>query len=226
MVLTVDVPVIGNRERDTRNHVTLPPRVRPSHVIDSLGHLDWVFNTFLGRKTTQANLEGVDSSQYASLAAYTNSLPDPLASWSDLDWLRGVWKGPLLVKGILTPEDALRALEYGADGIIVSNHGGRQLDGAPSTISVLPSIVQAVEGRAEVLIDGGICRGSDVVKAIALGAKACMIGKAYYLALGAAGEAGVSAVLRVFAEEIDRVLALVGRKSLADLGPELIRRAD
>ncbi len=226
MVLTVDVPAIGNRERDIRNQISLPPRIRPAHLLDGLRHLDWVFNTFLGRTISQVNLEGIDRSQYSSLAAYVNSLPDHRASWSDLDWLRSVWKGPLLIKGILTPEDARRSIEFGVDGIIVSNHGGRQLDGAPSTISVLPGIVNAVEGRAEVLLDGGICRGSDVVKAIALGAKACLIGKAYYLALGAAGEAGVSAVLRVFAEEIDRTLTLIGRRSLADLDPSLVGRAD
>jgi len=226
MVLTVDVPAIGNRERDIRNQIALPPRIRPSHLLDGLLHLDWVFNTFLGRRIAQVNLEGVDSSQFPSLAAYVNSLPDPLASWGDLEWLRSVWKGPLLVKGILTPGDALRAVEHGADGIIVSNHGGRQLDGAPSTISVLPGIVDAVEGRAEVLIDGGIWRGTDVVKAIALGARACLVGKAYYLALGGAGEAGVRAVLRVFAEEIDRALTLVGRNSLADLDRSLVGRAD
>ena len=226
MVLTVDVPAIGNRERDIRNQVSLPPRIRPAHLLDGLRHLDWVFKTFAGRNISQVNLKGIDSSQYPSMAAYVNSLPDPKASWSDLNWLRSVWKGPLLIKGILTPEDARRSVEFGVDGIIVSNHGGRQLDGVPSTISVLPGIVDAVEGRAEVLIDGGICRGTDVVKAIALGAKACLIGKAYYLALGAAGEAGVSSVLRVFAEEIDRTLTLIGRKSLADLDRTLVGRAE
>jgi L-lactate dehydrogenase (cytochrome) len=226
MVLTVDVPAVGNRERDIRNQVALPPRIRPRHLLEGILHPDWVFNTFLGRRIAQVNLTGIDSSQYPTLAAYVNSLPDPLASWADLEWLRSVWKGPVLVKGILTPEDALRAVEQGADGIIVSNHGGRQLDGAPSTISVLPGIVDAVAGRAEVLIDGGIWRGSDVVKAIALGASACLIGKAYFLALGAAGEAGVSAVLRVFAEEIDRTLTLVGRRSIADLDRTLVGRAD
>jgi L-lactate dehydrogenase (cytochrome) len=226
MVLTVDVPAIGNRERDIRNQVSLPPRIRPAHLLDGLRHLDWVFKTFAGRNISQVNLKGIDSSQYPSMAAYVNSLPDPKASWSDLNWLRSVWKGPLLIKGILTPEDARRSVEFGVDGIIVSNHGGRQLDGVPSAISVLPGIVDAVEGRAEVLIDGGICRGTDVVKAIALGAKACLIGKAYYLALGAAGEAGVSSVLRVFAEEIDRTLTLIGRKSLADLDRTLVERAE
>jgi L-lactate dehydrogenase (cytochrome) len=226
LVLTVDVPAIGNRERDIRNQVSLPPRITPAHVIDGLRHMDWVLNTFVGRKIGQVNLQGIDSSKYPSMAAYVNSLPDPLASWSDVGWLRSVWKGPLLIKGILTPEDARRSVEFGVDGIIVSNHGGRQLDGAPSTISVLPGIVDSVAGRAEVLIDGGICRGSDVVKAIALGAKACLIGKAYFLGLGAAGEAGVSSVLRVFAEEIDRTLTLIGRKSLADLDTSVIGRAD
>jgi isopentenyl diphosphate isomerase/L-lactate dehydrogenase-like FMN-dependent dehydrogenase len=225
LVLTVDVPAIGNRERDIRNQVSLPPRITPAHVIDGLRHMDWVLNTFVGRKIGQVNLQGIDSSKYPSMAAYVNSLPDPLASWSDVGWLRSVWKGPLLIKGILTPEDARRSVEFGVDGIIVSNHGGRQLDGAPSTISVLPGIVDSVAGRAEVLIDGGICRGSDVVKAIALGAKACLIGKAYFLALGAAGEAGVSAVLRIFAEEIDRTLTLIGRKSLADLDASVVGAA-
>jgi L-lactate dehydrogenase (cytochrome) len=226
LVLTVDVPAIGNRERDVRNQVSLPPRIQPAQVMDGLRHLDWVLNTFAGRNISQVNLQGIDSSKYPSLAAYVNSLPDPLASWLDLDWLRSIWKGPLLIKGILTPEDARRSVACGVDGIIVSNHGGRQLDGAPSTISVLPGIVDAVGGRAEVLIDGGICRGSDVIKAIAIGAKACLIGKAYFLGLGAAGEAGVRSVLRVFAEEIDRTLTLIGRKSLADLDTSVIGRAD
>jgi L-lactate dehydrogenase (cytochrome) len=145
-------------------------------------------------------------------------------SWDDVTWLRRQWNGPLIIKGVMTAEDAQRALQYGVDGIIVSNHGGRQLDGVSSTIEALPEIVDAVDGRAEVFLDGGVRRGADVVKAIALGAKACLIGRPYWYGLAANGEEGAVQVLKIFHDEIERVLMLLGRRNLGEVDASAVRR--
>ena len=142
---------------------------------------------------------------------------DPSKTWKEADWVRSLWKGPLVIKGILTPEDAERAIDHGADGIVVSNHGGVMLEGAPSTISVLPSIVEAVRGRVTVLLDGGIRRGHDVLKALALGADACLVGRAYVYGLAARGEAGVEQAIRILEAEMMATLALLGRNDVNDL---------
>ena len=143
-------------------------------------------------------------------------------NWDDLQWMRELWPGPLVVKGVMNAEDARRMMDYGVNGIVVSNHGGRQLDGQPATIEVLPEIVEAVQGRAEVFLDSGIRRGTDVVKAIALGARACLIGRPYFFGLAMGGAAGVIQILQVLANEIDRTLALLGCRTLADLNPTYV----
>jgi L-lactate dehydrogenase (cytochrome)/(S)-mandelate dehydrogenase len=154
------------------------------------------------------------------------SLLDPGMSWSDVAWLRGVWKGPLLIKGILHPAEAARAADAGVDGIIVSNHGGRQLDGAIASFDALPAVVKAVDGRLPVLLDGGVRRGSDVVKALALGAACCLIGRPQLFGLAVAGEAGVALVLELYRREIDRVMGLLGASRIADLNLSVLRRRE
>ncbi len=154
------------------------------------------------------------------------ALLDPGLSWADVDWLRGLWKGPFLLKGVLHPSEAARAVEAGVDAVIVSNHGGRQLDGAIAALDALPGVVDAVAGRIPVLVDGGLRRGADVVKALALGARACLIGRPQLWGLSVAGEAGVAHVLEIYRSEIDRVMGLMGVTRLGDLGPgHLARRA-
>jgi L-lactate dehydrogenase (cytochrome) len=158
-----------------------------------------------------------------ALGEFVNSQFDPSVDWDDLAWFRRQWSGPLAVKGIMSPEDAVRAVDAGVDAVIVSNHGGRQLDGVPATIEVLPEVVDAVNGRAEVLFDGGIRRGSDAVKAVALGARACLIGRAYLYGLGVEGQSGVERVVGILRKEIDRVLTLLGRPTLRDLDRSALR---
>jgi L-lactate dehydrogenase (cytochrome) len=152
-----------------------------------------------------------------SLAAHIAGLLDPSLSWRDVDWLRGIWQGPLLLKGVLHPDDARRAIDHGIDGVVVSNHGGRQLDGAIASILALPAVADAVAGRIPVVLDGGIRRGSDVVKALALGAVACTIGRRHLWGLAVAGEAGVARVLEILRRDIDRVLALGGWDGVAEV---------
>jgi L-lactate dehydrogenase (cytochrome) len=164
-------------------------------------------------------MEGNDA---VTLADFVSKSMNRAADWSDFAWLRDIWKGPLVIKGVMSVKDAILAVDHGADGILVSNHGGRQLDGSPSTISVLPKIVDAVGDRAEVFVDGGIRRGADVVKAIAIGARACFVGRPYMWGLAIGGEAGVVRVLEILREEIDRTLALIGRPNLREVNRSAI----
>jgi L-lactate dehydrogenase (cytochrome)/(S)-mandelate dehydrogenase len=168
-------------------------------------------------KVTMANYVTEERSDILSLGKYVADLLDPTMSWRDVDWLRSIWPGPLLLKGVLHPEEARLALEHGADGLIVSNHGGRQLDGAISSIRALPPIVDLVGGRVPVLIDGGIRRGSDVVKALALGATACLIGRPQLFGLAVGGKAGVGRMFEILKNDIDRVLTLGGWDGVSDL---------
>lgn len=216
LCIAVDVPITGKRLRDLRNGMTVPPRIGVRNLLNTAGKPSWVRDYLFGGKITFSNLLGIaEGDDMVSMWTYVNNeLINPAANWSDFAWLREMWKGPLVVKGIVTVEDTLRAIDYGADGIVVSNHGGRQLDGLPSTLEVLPEIVRAVGGRAEVFLDGGVRYGTDVVKAIALGARACLIGRPYLWGLAAGGEAGVARVLEIFEEEIDRTLALIGRSKV------------
>ena len=216
LVLTTDNQVLGNRERDVRNGFTIPPRFTAGSALGMLGRAPWLWRMRGRRGLTFANYVGTSGdNDIASLAAKMSSLLDPGASWTDVAWLRALWPGPLLLKGVLHPHEARRAVAEGIDGIIVSNHGGRQLDGAPGTIDALPAIVAAVGGRIPILLDGGVRRGTDVVKALALGATACLIGRPHLWGLAVAGEAGVGAMLDLYRREIDRVMALGGWDSLA-----------
>lgn len=205
IVLTVTAPRMGRRERDIRNSFKLPPGLK-------------------ARNLTGGEYERLpDKPGESGLKSYFESLIDPTVSWADVAWLRSITKLPVLIKGIVRPDDAVRAVEAGAAGFIVSNHGARQLDTAPATISVLASVAGAVAGRAEVLVDGGIRRGTDIVKAIALGARAVLVGRPVLWGLASDGELGVSAVLGMLGEELELAMALCGCNSLAEITSDLVR---
>ncbi len=216
LVLTVDNQVLGQRERDLVNGFVIPPRVSWRSVVDVARALPWALR-MAGTPLTFVNYASAERKDIVSLAAYIADMLDPTLCWQDVDWLRGLWRGPLLLKGVLHPDEARRALEHGIDGIIVSNHGGRQLDTALPSIRALPRVAGAVAGRIPVLLDGGVRRGSHVVKAVALGATACLIGRPHLWGLAVAGEAGVAQVLEIFRRDIDRVLALGGWDGIAQV---------
>jgi L-lactate dehydrogenase (cytochrome) len=221
LALTVDVPRGGRRERDMHNGFTIPPRITPGTIAQGLVRPRWS-GRFL--RSGGMGLGNVDRQGAAQpWAVRVNSQTDPSLSWAELEWLRGEWSNPLLVKGVLHPDDAARVVDCGADAVIVSNHGGRQLDGASSTIAALPGIVEAVGDRAEVLLDGGVRRGTDIVKALALGARACLVGRPMLYGLATAGVDGAERVIEMLGEELLTTMALLGCTSVADLTPHLAR---
>lgn len=226
LVLTIDVPVVGKRERDLRNGMSLPPRIRMRGAVDASWRWRWLRGLVTGPEITFANLtDFTTGDSAASIGAYVDrELNDPTATWERVDWLRRRWSGPLVVKGVMSAHDAGEAVRRGADAVYVSNHGGRQLDSLPGTFAVLPEIVDAVDGRAEVLVDGGVRRGADVVKAKALGATAALGGRPWFFGLAADGEAGVDRMLDIIRSEIDRTLALVGVPRFDDVDGSTIRR--
>ncbi|QSQ16893.1 alpha-hydroxy acid oxidase [Myxococcus landrumensis] len=226
LCLTVDVPVMGNREQDRRNGFTIPPRIHFSNVLDVLRHLGWVLRMSSSPRATFGNFVGhpaLTRTDAVGVARFTNHQFDTSVTWKDVEWLRSLWPGPLVIKGITHPEDARRAVSLGAEALIVSNHGGRQLDFLPAAIDLLPEVVDAVEGRAEVILDGGIRRGSDIAKAIAMGARACMVGRPFLYGLAADGQAGVELALDLLTSELDRTLALLGKPRLSDLDRTALR---
>ncbi|WP_163870291.1 alpha-hydroxy acid oxidase [Myxococcus eversor] len=226
LCLTVDVPVMGNREQDRRNGFTLPPRIHFSNVMDVLRHLGWVLRMSSSPRATFGNFvdhPSLTRTDAVGIARFTNSQFDASVTWEDVEWLRSIWSGPLVLKGITCAEDARKAVSLGVEALVVSNHGGRQLDFLPGAIDVLPEVVDAVDGRAEVVLDGGIRRGSDVVKAIAMGARACMVGRPFLYGLAANGQAGVEQALDILCAEMDRTLALLGRPRLAELDRTALR---
>jgi L-lactate dehydrogenase (cytochrome) len=223
---TVDTVVQGRRQRDVRRGFTLPPKIGPGTIVDGILHPEWTWNFVRSEPITFANMTGSslpDGTTAVSLGAIMNDQFDPALAWSDLDWLRSVWPGPLLVKGIQCVADAVRAAEAGVDGIALSNHGGRQLDGSPAIIELVQPVVDAIGEHPVVICEGGVRRGSDVVKAVALGARACAIGRAYLYALATAGERGVDRVLAMFTEDIRRTMALAGCRDISELTPEVVR---
>jgi L-lactate dehydrogenase (cytochrome)/(S)-mandelate dehydrogenase len=224
LVLTIDNQLLGNRERDIRNGFSIPPRFGITGLAGMALKAEWLWRmrNDLKRVTFGNYVRPGEAADLKSLAGRMASLLDPSMSWTDVDDLRKIWKGPLLLKGILHPDEAHMAVERGVDGVIVSNHGGRQLDGAASSIDALPAVVDAVAGRVPVLIDGGIRRGSDVVKALALGAQACLVGRPQLWGLAVAGEAGVAHMLALYRQEIDRVMGLCGITSIAGLDRTLL----
>ena len=224
LVLTVDTKMQGPRERDMRNGFTVPPKFTLGTILDFALHFRWLMDVGLGPKVTFRNFEGTaaQSTNAVTITQFIANQYDLSVNYKDLEWFKTTWGGPVAVKGILTGEDARRACDHGADAIIVSNHGGRQLDGAISAISALPEVVAAVGERAEVILDGGVRRGSDVIKALCLGAHACMIGRAWLYGLAAGGEAGVARSLDILIKEIDLAMVLLGRNSLSELNRDIL----
>ena len=225
LCLTVDTPTSGKRERDIRTGMTIPPRIGFKNVMDSAWRVRWVRDYLFGRKITFRNLVDYgETDNIMTLASFMNKrILNPGATWEDFNCLRKIWKRQIVVKGIMSAEDAMLAVDRGADGILVSNHGGRQLESSPSTIEILPEVVEAVGGRAEIFLDGGIRRGRDVVKAKALGASACLIGRPYLWGLAIGGERGVSHILDLLQDEIDRTLAFIGQSRFKDVERSAVR---
>jgi len=225
LVLTVDTAVFGRRERDLRRGFSLPPAIGPGTIVDGARHPGWTLAFVRGEPIRFANVVGRDVGDGASpvtLSDYINAQFDPALSWDDVDWLRSVWDGPIVVKGIQTVADAVLATEHSVDAVCISNHGGRQLDGAPATLPLVAPVRDAVGDRAEVICDGGIRRGSDIVKAVAAGATAAMAGRAYLYALGAAGERGVDRLLGWWHADVVRTMALLGAATAGDLDRSLL----
>ena len=219
LVLTADLQIQGQRHRDIKNGLTVPPQVKLANLFDIATKPAWALSVLMGKRKTFGNLEGhiPGMSGVKSLAQWIASQFDPTLSWKDVEWIRDQWGGKLIIKGILDVEDAKLATKTGAQAIVVSNHGGRQLDGAPSSISVLPRIADAVGSELEVLFDGGVRSGQDVLRALALGARACLIGRAFLYGLGAGGEAGVRTAIDIIRKELDVSMALTGVRRVADI---------
>ena len=219
LVLTVDLQVLGQRHRDIKNGMTVPPEIRLKNIIDVATKPAWAWSILNGKRKTFGNLaghvKGMDNVN--SLAQWIGTQFDPALSWKDVEWIKKIWPGKLILKGILDADDAKTAVKLGADAIVVSNHGGRQLDGAASSISMLPKIAEAVGSDTEVLFDGGIRTGADIMRALALGARACLIGRAYIYGLGAAGEAGVAKAIDILKKELDVAMALTGTNRIAEI---------
>src|SRR5690349_11266122 len=225
LVLTVDTAVLGRRERDVRRGFSLPPSIGPGTLVDGALHPGWTWRFVRSEPIRFANVVGRgvgDGASPVTLSEYINTQFDPALSWADVDWLRTVWDGPIILKGIQTVTDAVLAADAGVDAIALSNHGGRQLDDAPATLPLVAPAADAVGGQVEILCDGGVRRGRDIVKALAAGATACMAGRAYLYALGAAGERGVDRVLDWFHTDIARTMTLLGASTIADLSRDLI----
>jgi L-lactate dehydrogenase (cytochrome) len=225
VVLTVDLPVLGRRERDVRNGLQMPPEIGLRTLIDGVLHPGWTWDFVRSAPILFANISGysaVDGSDPVRLASYVNEQFDASLSWDDLAWFRSVWKGPIVIKGIQTVEDARIAVDHGIEAIALSNHGGRQLDGAPVPLELLPLVAEAVGGDVEILCDGGIRRGSDIAKAVALGATACMAGRPYLYGLGAAGQRGVEFAVEHLRDGFVRTLALLGGNEVGDLDAGLL----
>jgi L-lactate dehydrogenase (cytochrome) len=224
LVLTVDLQVLGQRHRDIRNGMTVPPRITVANLLGIATKPAWALSILRGKRKTFGNLaghvQGMDGIK--SLAQWTNEQFDPRLNWKDVEWIRDQWPGKLIIKGILDVDDAKLAAKTGASALIVSNHGGRQLDGAPSSISALPKVADAVGSDIELMFDGGIRTGADILRALALGARSVMIGRAYIYGLGANGEAGVAKAIDILKKELDVAMALCGVKSIDEIGPHVL----
>jgi L-lactate dehydrogenase (cytochrome) len=224
LVLTLDLQVLGQRHKDIRNGLSAPPKLTLLNMLDMAIRPRWCFAMLGTKRRTFGNIVGHAKgvADMSSLSSWTAEQFDPQLSWKDVEWIKQRWGGKLILKGILDPEDARLAAQTGADAIIVSNHGGRQLDGAPSTITVLPEIVEAVGDKIEIHFDGGIRSGQDVLKALCLGARGTHIGRPFLYGLGAGGKDGVTQALNIIRKELDVTLALCGKRLIADAGPDLL----
>lgn len=225
--LTVDTAVLGRRERDVRRGYTIPPKIGPGTIVDGLLHPGWTLDFITNPPIMFANVadrEGhdEDGSDPIVLAEHIMRNFDQRLSWDDVAWLRSLWDGPIVLKGIQTVDDARRAVDAGVEGIGLSNHGGRQLDYAPSPVDLIEPVAAAVGGQVSIICDGGVRRGSDIVKALALGADMCSIGRPYLYAMGAAGERGVAHLLDFFRDGMERTMALSGRRSIDEIDRDLV----
>lgn len=224
LVLTLDLQILGQRHKDLRNGLSAPPRFTPKHIWQMATRPRWCMKMLGTKRRTFRNIAGHAKSvtDLASLSAWTSEQFDPHLNWKDVEWIKELWGGPLILKGILDEEDARMAVATGADAIIVSNHGGRQLDGAPSSISMLPRIVDAVGGQVEIHMDGGVRSGQDVLKARALGAQGVFIGRPFLYGLGAMGQQGVTLALDIIRKEMDITMALLGKKDIEQIDRSVI----
>ncbi|HEY0331188.1 MAG TPA: alpha-hydroxy acid oxidase [Rhodopseudomonas sp.] len=225
LVLTVDLQVIGQRHQDIKNGMSVPPEIfRLKNIIDIATKPRWVKGILAGKSRNFGNIAGhlPGSKDLGSVSAWVASQFDPSLNWRDIDWIRSIWPGKLIIKGILDVEDAALAVKAGAEALVVSNHGGRQLDGAPSSIEVLPDVVDAVGDQIEVMFDGGIRSGQDVMRALALGARSCMIGRAYIYGLGAFGGPGVAKAIDIIRNELSTTMALCGVNSIDEIDDHVL----
>jgi len=226
LVLTLDLQIQGQRHQDLKNGLAVPPKLTLGTALNILGKPAWALNVLRGKRKSFGNLEGriPDARSLTTLSQWIAGQFDPTLSWKDVEWVKSLWGGKLVLKGILDAEDAKLAVQAGADAIVVSNHGGRQLDGAVSSIRALPEIVEVTKNHSvEVWLDGGIRSGQDVLRALALGADATMIGRAYAYGLGAMGEKGVALALELIEKELDVTLALCGLRDVKDASPAILR---
>ena len=229
LCITVDAAMLGRRERDVRRGFTLPPKMGVAILFEGMIRPSWSLRLAFSEPISFANVANntdIDGSTAVDLAAFMNEQFDPTLSWEDVEWMRSLWDGPVLVKGVQSVADAVIARDRGLDGIVLSNHGGRQLDSAPSIIELVQPVAAAVGGDLDIVCDGGVRRGGDIVKALALGATSCMIGRPYLYGLAAAGEEGVDWVIEHLRTGMKRDMALCGAASVAELMPDLIYRAE
>jgi L-lactate dehydrogenase (cytochrome) len=224
LVLTVDLQVLGQRHVDIKNGLSVPPALKIKNLVNMVMKPRWLTGVLSGRRWTFGNLDGhvQGMEDVKSLAQWVGSQFDATLNWKDVEWIRSIWPGKLIIKGILDLEDAKLAVKTGAAALVVSNHGGRQLDGAASSISMLPKIADAVGSEIEVMFDGGIRTGQDVLRALALGARSCFIGRAYIFGLGAGGEAGVAKAIDIIRKELDVSMALTGIRRVDEIGPQIL----
>ncbi len=224
LVLTVDLQVIGQRHADIKNGMTVPPEWTLSKFFDFAGKPAWVAGVLRGKRRTFGNLVGhlKGTDDITALGTWISTQFDTTLNWKDVEWIRSIWPGKLVLKGILDVEDAEEAVKTGAQALVVSNHGGRQLDGAPSSIEVLPEIVDAVGSQMEIMFDGGIRSGQDLMRALALGAKSCMIGRAYIHGLGAFGGPGVAKAIDLIANELSTTMGLCGVNKIAEIDDHVL----
>ena len=227
LVLTLDLQIQGQRHRDIKNGLAVPPKLTLGTGLDVLGKPRWALNVLRGKRKSFGNLEGriPDAKSLTTLSQWIAGQFDPTLSWKDVEWVKKLWGGKLILKGILDADDAKIAVASGADAVVVSNHGGRQLDGTVSSIRALPEVVDAVAGGCEVFFDGGVQSGQDVLRALAYGARGAFIGKAFAWALGALGEEGVSLALEIIRRELDVSMALCGLRDVKEASPAILRQS-
>ena len=229
IVITVDFATLGRRERDIRRGFTLPPKLGLDTIFDGIRHPRWTLDFATSDPIRFANVTGTgdgrDGTDAIALGPYVAEQLDPSLSWTDIEAFRDLWPGPIMLKGVQDVDDARKAADLGIEAVALSNHGGRQLDSSPAPFELLPATVDAVGGQIEILVDGGIRRGADIVKAVAMGATACMVGRAYLYGLGAAGERGVDKALGFLHDEFERTMKLVGAANVDELGPDYVQPA-